>query len=253
MLHSCFGIGDTTLGVTISADTADFNLFTAAGSPSGIVNVVCTINAGVEVYGSGTVGVPAFHTGSGWAAGSTIKIINNGSIHGFGGDAGDGGVSTRKNGFNGRNGGDALKLGINITLDNTTTGQIFGGGGGGGGGGWCHIAVLGAYNGGGGGGGAGRSGGAAGFGSGSASNGTHGDDTGPGNGGAGGVTTGNPGGKGGGFGTVGVKGKTYSASGVDDYGTGGTAGSGGNAIALNGYAVTWVQGNNTTQVKGDVA
>jgi hypothetical protein len=75
-----------TILLTIAADTTDYNVFTAAGSPTDVVDVVVTINSGVTVGATAGVG-PALKTTALFAAGSTVKIVNNGSIFGYGGNA----------------------------------------------------------------------------------------------------------------------------------------------------------------------
>lgn len=124
------------INLTIPANTQNYNIFSAAGSPAGIVHVTLIINAGVTV-GSSNNSVAALETGT-FAAGSTITIINNGNIIGGGGNGGAGGsgwISVNpaiRYGSNGANGGPALSLHWPVTI--TNNGNIWGGGGGGGGG-----------------------------------------------------------------------------------------------------------------------
>jgi hypothetical protein len=241
-------LGTRPINLVVSADTADYNLFTAAGSPATPVSVTLTIASGVYLYASltGTFGlsVPAF------PAGSTITVINNGYIVGKGGSGGSGGASTGGAGNAGSNGGDAVDLHFPITLDNTF-GTIAGGGGGGGGG--AGSAGLGVPRGGGGGGG-GQSyvTSAGGNGTGSASNGHSGGTSGPGAGGIGESASGlsgGDGGKGGKFGSGGSNG----TKGTGGAYAGGLHGGGGAAINLHGNAVTWLGGNVPAQVLGNVA
>lgn len=246
------GGGTSTINLVISASrTTNYNIRTAAGSPSSRVDVILTINSGIYAGGN-----PGITTGTGWATGSTIKIINNGYITGAGGNGGRGG-NVGSNGSAGQIGKDALSLGWNVTIDNTN-GYIFGGGGGGGGGAGI-IDGLGGAAGGGGGGGQGYPGGAGGDrGSGggiAAGDGTDGSRTNRGSGGAGGQdgfypVTGGNGGNGGLWASNGVSGQ--SVTGDTTY-NGGFRGAGGKAIDLNGYTVTWLGGNNSTQVKGAVS
>lgn len=101
---------------------------------------------------------PAISTGPRWTEGSVITIINNGTIIGAGGNGG----STHLNKEDGKDGGDAIELSYQITIDNK--GYIFGGGGGG----------AGTFYGGGGGGGAGKISGKGGEGTEAANNGIDG-------------------------------------------------------------------------------
>ena len=113
--------------LTISSDTTNYNIFTAAGSPGHRTTVVLTIN-NVYVYAT-TTGVYALDTGTGWAAGSTIWIINNGVVAGRGGAGGTSGTSGV--GTGGSTGGHAFRAQWPVTVTNNNT---FAGGGGGGGG-----------------------------------------------------------------------------------------------------------------------
>ena len=91
-----------------------------------------------------------------------------------------------------------------------------------------------------------------GTGGGGASNGGGGDQNGNGSGGAAEVNSfyGTRGGKGGGGGKWGKPGGTGSASATH---SGGSGGAGGDAIQLNTHAVTFLGGNNSTQVAGTVS
>lgn len=91
------------------------------------VCVVVTVDAGVDVT-SANATAPAFTTGS-LPAGSVVSVINNGNIIGKGGDGGtayDPVAGTTGAGFNG---GDAINLTANSTIQNNF--NIYGGGGGG--------------------------------------------------------------------------------------------------------------------------
>lgn len=263
----CGDDGLPKIPLTISANTNNYNLFSAAGSPTYPAVIVVTINSGIEV-GSTSTGSPSFTTGTGWNAATTLKLINNGNIHGQGGNGGGSQavqVDVPKPGYAGAAGGDALDLGFALSLDNSS-GNIYGGGGGGGGGGAAHLDSSGSQelgsSGGGGGGGASdtnTSGGSAGgFVTGitdfrSGTNGGAGSSSG-GGGGTGGnwssAVAGN-GGSGGGWGSAG------SAGGAGVGGTtsssGGGAGAAGKAVDKNGNTLTWLGGNNGTQVKGAVS
>jgi hypothetical protein len=113
-----------------------------------------TINSNV-VIGSGSTSLPALDTGS-FPAGSTLKIINNGTIVGAGGKGGNAGqagvdpdsgqCSVTVPATPGASGGPALRAVVSATVVNN--GKIWSGGGGGGGG-------IGGFSNGGGGGGAG--------------------------------------------------------------------------------------------------
>lgn len=230
--------------VNITADADDVNLFTLAGSPAGVVDVLCTISAGVTI-GATSTSTPAFRTG-GFASGSTIRVVNYGRIAGHGGDGGNGGNNSGPvEPQTGDAGGDAVRLDDNVEWDNTTTGETFGGGGGGGGGGW-DLAVFPNGPGGGGGGGQGSGTSSGGGGPGNADAGADGDLSGRGAGGAG-SSAGAKGGGGGTWGNSGSKGGSTSRS------TGKNGGSAGRAVRLNGNTITWLAGNNATQVKGSVS
>lgn len=133
-----YAFGDVVTGdidlssdnIIISIDEQNLNLYTRYveifGTPAGSVDAVFEIENGVVVGSSSTL-TYAIDTGSSWPAGSTIHLINNGHIVGRGGD---GGVNPLPGGTaNGDDGGDALNLTYNLTLDNF---GIIGGGGGGG-------------------------------------------------------------------------------------------------------------------------
>lgn len=246
--------GTPTIPVTISSNQSNYNLFTAAGSPAYKCNVVLTINTGIVVQGTGSN--PAIAT-TGFAAGSTIKIINNGTIAGKGGDGGGGAFNISPvddvfGGSAGANGGDAIDITLSTTIDNTN-GYIFGGGGGGGGSGGTldgsgHIK----FGGGGGGGGQGYNNAAGGTGGagtalgGTGTDGGAGSSSGPGTGGnLGGPVHPKAGGDGGAWGSGGADGDPVQTS-------GGTAGAGGYAVRTHSNSITWLGGNNGTQVKGSV-
>lgn len=131
-----------TVNLTISVNTSNYNLFVAAGSPVAPATVTVTINSGVYVYGTSAANY-AFDTGTGWAAGTTITIINNGFIIG---SAGNGALETATssfNGYNGNPGGPALRAQYPVSVTNNNT--IAGGGGGGGSGGNWNSASGGGW------------------------------------------------------------------------------------------------------------
>jgi hypothetical protein len=205
-----------TANITISADTSDYILNTAkvTGYSAGNTDVTLTINSGVTIVGSSTGGY-AFTVNNSWAAGDTVRVINNGTILGRGGAGGRGGGNFNGygSGVSGSTGGPALlaQFAVSITNNNRVSGGG-GGGGGGGGNGACNFGC-----GGGGGGGIGN-------GSGSASSCNNGAN--PGNpgtltaaGGGGGSL--NCGGK---FGSTGEGGNGGSFASSGSSGTNGTAG-----------------------------
>lgn len=248
------GRGKTsTIYLTIASNTTRYNIFLSAGSPSVPTNVQVTVNSGV-IVGSVTGGTDyAMYTGAGWAAGSTITIINNGYIQGIGGNGGSSGYGAVAPGAGGA-GGDAILLSWPVNIGNN--GYIYGGGGGGGAG--FNITFTG-YGGGGGGGGRSAidssSGGTGGYGGainypGSA--GAPGGIWAAGAGGLGGAPDGShKGGAGGDVGMPGMPGFTTAVNGSAQ--TGAAGGAAGKAINLNGYYVGWLYGNNSTQVKGAVS
>lgn len=125
---------------TISADTNNYNLRSAAIAAGW--NQVLALNATVTiasnvVVGATSTGAYAFDTGSGFPAGTTLRLNNNGFIYGAGGAGGTGGFMGSANntyipGGAGGAGGPALRAQAAITVANN--GTIGSGGGGGGGG-----------------------------------------------------------------------------------------------------------------------
>lgn len=157
------------IALTIASNTNNYNIFSNKGGSyvAGKSNVTVTINSGVTV-GSTSTGTYALETGSGWASGDTITIVNNGSVRGRGGNGANGGTATYPNvtnGGNGGSGGNAFRAQFATTITNNGT---FAGGGGGGGGGGSYTSLSSkdstttAAGGGGGGGGAGTSSGGSG-------------------------------------------------------------------------------------------
>ncbi|MDH4172145.1 MAG: hypothetical protein OEW90_05025 [Betaproteobacteria bacterium] len=153
--------GAPTINITIGASTDDFNLFTAAGSPSGRVNVVLTIAPGIEL-GSTSTATAGLVLGSGWNSGSKIQIVNGGTIMGKGGKGGQGEgasgctpIAPVAAGVGGP-AVDATGLPSTGMLDFYNNGTIAGAGGGGGyGGAGCSPGTF-SFGGGGGGSGRGR-------------------------------------------------------------------------------------------------
>lgn len=245
-----YGASSTvTIALTISSNTNNYNIFSSKGGTyvAGKSDVTLTINSGVAV-GSTSTGTYALDTGTGWATGDTITIVNNGTIKGRGGDGGDGkeyhgypfgatGVppSGAYGGSNGGGGGNAFRAQFATTF--TNNGSVYGGGGGGGGGS-ANGAIpgykgnAGYTGGGGGGGGAGVNGGSGGTGGAaklynsngtlnftypSAGNGSSGTASSGGAGGAGttaGDFTGGDGGTGGGLGSAGSAGGAATQNGA---------------------------------------
>lgn len=264
----------TPTSLTISSNETDYDIFVELGGPPAAVDVTVTVDAAVFV--DATNGNPAMKT-DGMHPDSTLELINNGNIRGYGGNGGNGGSVSGLNEFEpgigcigviisgggngGQPGGDALNITIeSVTIDNTN-GNIFGGAGAGGGGGSDRsLSDLG--GGGGGGGGLGTdTGNAGGGGSSSVScsgpgcgctntagtGGSAATDSSEGTGGAGGASAGAGAAGGTDWGEAGTAGTGSSG------GSGGSGGAGGNAVRLNGASIVWEGGNNPTQVKGGVS
>lgn len=117
---------------TISADTSNYNLRTAALAAgwdgAAPLFATVTINSGIVVSATSTGGY-AFDTGLGYPAGSTLALVCAGYICGMGGA---GGAGSSPSGVAGLPGGPALRAQYPISID-ATGGTIAGGGGGGGG------------------------------------------------------------------------------------------------------------------------
>lgn len=231
----------------INEDKEDY-LLTDELTTSEAKEYVVVINSGVTIGATSTANA-AFRQGS-FFAGATLKLVNLGQIIGAGGDGGAGpdtSVTHPNCSFgtagNGSQGGDALDLTTDATIDNGF--GLIGGGGGGGSGrrGICtydseidsYVVVGGA----GGGGGQGYTGGSGGSG-GSASSDYHTNTLNNGATGPSG-TIGAPGANGGELGEQG---------GSEQGGTGGLSGK---AIETNGNTATITAGNNSEQLKGDVS
>jgi hypothetical protein len=152
---------------TITANTTNYNIYSAMSAAPIGWNTTSKGSADVVVNSGVVVGTPstttyAMDTGTGWPGPSTIVVLNSGSIVGMGGAGGNGGPSPNPS-FStaGAAGGPALRAQRAMTL--TNSGTVGGGGGGGGGGnGRAYTAPIGGNNvpfgNGGGGGGGGRTG-----------------------------------------------------------------------------------------------
>jgi len=261
--------GAGTVGIVIDSNEVALDLYTRAGSPAGAVVVNVTVNAGVTITAP-DVGTPAIDM-RGFAAGSTINLVNLGYILGKGGRGGDGGeigqggstATDYSAGKPGINGGTALLApGVGITVNITNANGYIWGGGGGGGGGGAAMAGGGGQCGNGGGGGGGAGGGDAGLGGTSCNtvgnngaNGTPGSTGRLGALGAGGAGKGTTqtagtgtGGAGGDWGSGGQAG--VAATGGGNVVPPGTSTSGGKAIDLNGGAVNLLSGGGGPNIKG---
>lgn len=234
-----------------------FNPAKVPGYIAGLTDAVLVINSGVYVSASST-GNRALHIATGWAAGDTVSVINNGFIVGMGGAGGTGAGTTWGSsgvaGTAGSPGGPALLVSVPVSF--TNNGTIGGGGGGGGGGGAGSVDASTDRTFSGGGGGGGRSGttnsagGSRGTASGVVYNyqggaGGAGTIDGPGGGGAGGYYTtgynggGGAGGSGGAWGAGGASGGGYWGA-VNVFTSPATSGgSAGAAISGNSF-ITWV-------------
>lgn len=135
------GISSFSYTTSITVNTPNYNLKTAAIAAGwdqiSILNATVTIAAGVYVYSVST-GSYAFDTGANFTTGTTLALINNGTILGMGGVGGgnaryDAPGYTLVNATAGAAGGPALNAQYAIAI--TNNGSIAGGGGGGGGGG----------------------------------------------------------------------------------------------------------------------
>ena len=59
--------------------TNNYDMFVAAGSPTRPVFCICIVNSAI---GSASAATPAFTTGSAWATGSNLVVVNNSTITG---------------------------------------------------------------------------------------------------------------------------------------------------------------------------
>ena len=263
----------------IDHDVDNVNLVTYAGNPAYSGDFVFIVNTGIYVRSVDPT-LPSMRTGI-LQPGSTMKIINNGNIQAAGGAGGKGTDASGDSASalrRGADGGDAIYLDMDATIDNTN-GRIFGGGGGGAGGRSQAGVIIQSYEfggfpqeayywpGGGGGGGQGcytalgGTGGASMMGLGPSGNaGQNGSPALFGTGGS-------PGGDPPGYAVTlrlyapeaGAPGGAWAQSGGTtpgiSYGiaTPGVGGNGGKAINLHGKTLTQVGGNNANQIKGAVA
>jgi len=250
---------------TIASNQTNTNLRTLAINAGWdqASNVEATVGSSVYIYSTST-GTPALTIDGSWPKG--VTLINNGYIMGMGGAGG------AAPGGSGGGGGPAISLGVSFSLTNNS---YIGGGGGGGAAG--NNSSGGAAGGGGGAGGAnggfasnyggpgGTAGGAGGGPGSSGNNGAGNNGSGGGGGrimpGSGGSANGGGGGAGGGGGRSGLGVNGGAGGGAGNAGTGvgtpaggggggwgavggtvagGRNGSGGKAINLNGYSVTYL-------------
>jgi hypothetical protein len=209
-------------GRNVMTDVANGVYASPIWNGTSVVNLTITINAGV-IIGAPNPSTPALTIPGGWPPGSTISLVNNGTVSGAGGAGGVGSDNTGPGG-DGTKGGSALSLQWQTSITNNGT---IAGGGGGGGGAADHWNIYSGFGGGGGGGGAGSVPGAGGVGgtagSGSGSSGSAGTASSGGAGGAGGSID-LPGGNGGNLGQAGADGANPGGSGYTTPGTGGAAG-----------------------------
>lgn len=254
------------INVTIAGSTANYDAWANRTGTyfAGKTDITYTINPGVVISSGSTAA--AFSVPADFAAGDTVRIVNNGTVIGRGGNGGGGGQGYPGGtdaGGSGGSGSTALSVSRPTTV--TNNGNLFGGGGGGGGGGAARVndnfyggdgSYIGANytNGGcsgGGGGGGGRGtasagGGGTAFGPFNAAPGATGggsDLNNAGGGGTGGSTTGaggwsraGDGGAGGGAGAVGAGGGGSVST--NNFSPGGGGGGAGNYIVGNPL-VTW--------------
>lgn len=246
---------------TISSNTADINMAVLFGNPSGGAgySYTITIDSGVTVYGTNAPSYAALDIGS-MPAGSSIYIVNNGSIFGKGGNGANSPNTPGATGNNGGAGGPAIMTSMPISI--TNNGVIGGGGGGGGSGG---VLGVNGVSGGGGGGGqsfVASSGGTVTY-PGTAGAGQNGGSSGGGNGGGGGADGTSGGGSGGTNGATGSAGANYNSVGTSGYTApggggggwgaaggnggsgydsifGGAGGAGGKAVESSGQSITWL-------------
>lgn len=135
------------ISYTFSANTANasLNVTSISGYVSGASDITITVNSGIYLYSTSIANAGLTLTGG--TTGDTITLVNNGYIMGKGGNGG-----TYSGGTNAQNGGNAISLGFDTTINNTNASAYIGGGGGGGGG----SGTSSKYNGGGGGAGGGN-------------------------------------------------------------------------------------------------
>ena len=120
-IASSGGASRVALSVTYASNTVNASLALGgiAGYVSGKSDITITINSGIYLWSNSTT-TPGFSM-TGGASGDTVNIVNNGFIMGKGAT---GGTST--------NGGVAISLSLNTTINNTNAAAYIGGGGAGG-------------------------------------------------------------------------------------------------------------------------
>jgi hypothetical protein len=107
---------------TATAAAVSLNVSTLPTYSRGLSDITITVAPDIFIWGAPDPGVAFTITGAN--VGDTVRLVNSGYIIGGGGNGGFGVTAATK-------GGTALKLGVNITVQNTSTGWICGGGGGG--------------------------------------------------------------------------------------------------------------------------
>jgi hypothetical protein len=215
-----------------ASSTSSQNIFSKCGSPNYRGDFIVVIDPGVIMGRAGTSGV-TLDMGTGWVAGSTVKLIIQGSLVSAGGAGGAGG-GLNSGGQAGLRAGNVLDLRYPITIEMGPSGFLSCGGGGGHGGAGS-TAEFGPFPtswGGGGGGGQGYVGG---NGAGDGTGATAGTYNAPGQGGM-------PGGDV--PGDLGYGGSVWADQG---FGTSGTAWT----VNTRGNAITWI-GKTSSNVKGPI-
>lgn len=240
----------TRFEFAIASGGSDRNLYTlaVAAGYAGEPEVFVTVGSGAVFNGS-TTSQYAINFGTGWPS-SLTKLrftMLNGYARGKGGAGGTAVLGAA--GGNGGAGGPAINIPFalsgKVEIDLGSSGHFHAGGGGAGAGGGADAQYENSQKqirteqvaGGGGGAGAGPSS------AGTGSSGTTGSQT---------SAQGGNGGNGGDYGAAGANG----SSGVtgDNVYSAGTGGAAGKAVELNGgSAPTWIDGNNSTQIKGAVS
>jgi len=116
-------LASPTFSFAISASQANANLrsLAVAAGWNQSSAVVATVNGGVYIYSTST-GTPGLTINGSFPGG--VTLVNNGLIMGMGGQGGQGGT------ISGAAGGNAISLGVSVTITNNS--YIAGGGGGGG-------------------------------------------------------------------------------------------------------------------------
>lgn len=218
-----WGFRKPSIATIVLSSSNNAVLFNLAGSPTTAGDFVFKVPTGVLI-GTTSINTPSLRTGV-FPTGSNLWLVNEGEIYGYGGAGGTAGYQYW----------GTIMVWDDVSQQMVPTGGWINVGGGGGAGGGPAILLeynlsidtsVGIIGGGGGGGGGNGSGSIGGTGA-----------------GAQGASTGN----GGALGTAGSSGSSGG------YGGGGAGGAAGKAIDLNGKTVTWLGGNNPSQVKGLVA